>query len=255
MKKVFSVLVAIAMLACLCVPAFAADASTGLGDITGSLDDLSSSLGGLDLSGFDISGIKDAAGNLEADLAETDILGTITGLLGGITGGSESGSGESSGDILSGFDPSGLLTSFTEGLDLSSLSTLFEGLTSALGGEGIDLSGFSFGDFDISSILSGNQGTGAGVAGIMDTFGGVLESLGLDSAIIESLLDNDIVNFFANLYLGGVEEPTETTTTTEPPVSTSKPPETGDTSTAMVAIATLSVASAAAFVCTRKKHA
>ncbi len=259
MKKVFSVLVAIAMMACLCVPAFAAsDGLIDIDNIGDSLGDLSSSLGGLDLSGFDIDGIKDAAGNLEAGLGETDILGTITGLLGGLTGGSDS-DGDSSSDILSGFDPSGLLTSFTEGLDLSSLTTLFDGLTSALGGEGIDLSGFSFGDFDISSILSGNQGTGAGVAGIMDTFGGVLETLGLDSAIIESLLDNDIVNFFANLYLGGVEEDTTPETTeadsTEPQTVTNTVPQTGDTSTVMVAIATLSVASAAAFVCTRKKHA
>ncbi len=297
MKKVFSVLTVIAMLACFCIPAFAADESAGIDNIAGSLGDLSSSLGGLDLSGFDIDGIKDAAGNLEADLAETDILGTITGVLGGLVGGSGDSTGDTSADgsssadttgsaasgllggldlgsfdisgllgsaDLSGFDPTGALTSFTEGLDLSSLTTLFDGLTSSLGGEGIDLSGFSFGDFDISSILGGNQGTGAGVAGIMDTFSGVLEMLGLDSSVIESLLDNDIVNFFANLYLGGVEdEPTTEAPTTAAPTTaapTTAPaapenPKMGDTSTVMVAIATLSVASAAAFVCTRKKHA
>ena len=250
MKKVFSVLVAIAMIACLCVPAFAA------GNIGDSLGDLSSSLGGLDLSGFDIDSIKEAAGNLEADLAETDILGTITGALGGLIGGgssdgsSKSGSGAS--DILSGFDPSGILTSFTEGLDLSSLSTLFDGLKSALGDAGISLDGISFGDFDISSILGGiSGGDGSGMAGIMDTFSGVLESLGLDSSVIESLLDNDIVNFFANLYLGGVEPTTEKPTEPTAPEN----PKMGDTSTVIVAIATLSVASAAAFVCTRKKHA
>lgn len=256
MKKVFSVLVAIAMLACLTIPAFAADSA--LGDLTGSLGDLSESLGGLDLSGFDLDGIKDAAGSLEADLADMDILGTITGLLGGITGGDSDSSEGGVGDVLSGFDPSGILTSFTEGLDLSSLTTLFDGLTSALGGEGIDLSGFSFGDFDISSILGGNQGTDAGVAGIMDSFSGVLEMLGLDSSTIESLLGNDVVNFFANLYLGSVAEPeTEAPTTTEEPTTVPSPsiPEMGDTSTVMAAIATLSVASAAAFVCTRKKHA
>lgn len=297
MKKVFSVLTVIAILACFCIPAFAAEESSGIGNIADSLGDLSSSLGGLDLSGFDIDGIKDAAGNLEADLAETDILGTITGVLGGLVSGSDDSTGDTSADDgssvdttdsassgllggldlgsldisgllgsadLSGFDPTGVLTSFTEGLDLSSLTTLFDGLTSSLGGEGIDLSGFSFGDFDISSILGGNQGTGAGVAGIMDTFSGVLEMLGLDSAVIESLLDNDIVNFFANLYLGGVEdEPTTAAPTTAAPTTaapTTAPaapenPKMGDTSTVMVAIATLSVASAAAFVCTRKKHA
>ena len=255
MKKFFSVLVAIAMFACLCVPAFAADGTSGLGNIGDSLGDLSSSLGGLDLSGVDIDGIKEAAGNLEADLAETDILGTITGALSGLVGGSgsgdsESGSGSGIGDVLSGFDPSGILSSFTEGLSSDSLSQLFEGLTSALGGAGISLDGFDFGEFDISSILGGS-GDGSGMAGIMDTFSGVLESLGLDSSTIESLLDNDIVNFFANLYIGGqVDEPTETTTPEAP-----ENPKMGDTSTVMVAIATLTVASAAAFVCTSKKHA
>lgn len=94
------------------------------------------------------------------------------------------------------------------------------------------------------------------MASIMDGFSSVLEMLGLDSSVIEGLLDNDIINFFANLYLGAVgpvEEPTTEAPTTEP-TTVPEIPQTGDTSTVMVAIATLSVASAAAFVCTKKKR-
>ena len=76
------------------------------------------------------------------------------------------------------------------------------------------------------------------------------------------MLDNEIVNFFANMYIGfsgEVEEPTEepTVVTTEPttkPVVTTKTPDTGDTSAVFAAIATLTVASAAAFVCLKKKE-
>ena len=258
MKKLFSVMVAIAMCACLCLPAFAAEDA-------GLLDKVSDSLGGLDMENFDVSGLEDVLGNISTDLEETDLLGTITGLLGGLgsTGGAE-GSTDAAGGaldsvtgVLGEFDATGALTEFTSGLSLDSLTSLFSGLTESLSGAGIDLSSFSFGSFDIASLLEGNSGSGAGMASIMDGFSGVLESLGLDSSVIEGLLDNDIVNFFANLYLGAVgpvEEPTTEAPTTEAPTTVPEIPQTGDTSTVMVAIATLSVASAAAFVCTKKKR-
>lgn len=260
MKKLFSIMVAIAMCACLCLPAFAAEDA-------GVLDGLSESLGGLDMDGFDLSGLEDLFGNVSADFEETDIVGTITGLISGSTDGStdegassESGALDAITGVLGGFDVTGALSDFTSGLDTDSLGTLFSGLTDSLSGAGIDLSSFSFGSFDISSILEGNSGSGAGMASIMDGFSSVLEMLGLDSATIEGLLDNDIVNFFANLYLGAVgevEEPTtETTTTTAPSTTTpTEPPKTGDTSTVLVALGTLTMASAAAFVCTKKKRA
>lgn len=257
MKKLFSIMVAIAMCACLCLPAFAAEDA-------GLLDKVSDSLGGLDMENFDMSGLEDALGNIGTDLEETDILGTVTGLLGGLgeTGG-DTGSAEAEGALdsvtgmLGDFDATGALTEFTAGLDASSLTSLFSGLTDSLSGAGIDLSSFSFGSFDIASLLEGNSGSGAGMASIMDGFSGVLETLGLDSSVIEGLLDNDIVNFFANLYLGAVGPVEETTTeapTTTEPTTVPEIPQTGDTSTVMVAIATLSVASAAAFVCTKKKR-
>ena len=294
MKKIFSVLVAIAMCVCLCIPAFAADDSVlgGLADSLGGSDalgGLSDSLGGLDLSGFDLEGIKESAGNLTGDLDDVDLLGTITGALGGLFSGtgSEGGANASEGsagnegsgtlDVTNGlssvigglgdFDLTGALGSFTEGLSLDSLKELFSGLLGSLGESGVDLGGFSFGDFDIASIFSGD---GAGVAGIMDTFGGVLESLGLSSDVIEGLLDNDIVNFFANLYLGitdpveepeaPTEAPTTEATTVATTVATTEPihnPDMGvnDASAVIVACATITVAAAAAFVCTRKKRA
>ncbi len=251
MKKVVGILVAIAMCVCFCLPAFAED--------TGSSSPLDM-LGGLDLSGFDLSGLTDF------DLSS--LTDSLSGLLGGATGGE--GDGSSSGgisDILSGltdFDASGVLSSFTEGLDLSSLTELFSGLFESLGSEGIDLSSFSFGDFDIGSLLGGGEGgDAAGMDNIMDSFSGVLEGLGLDSSVIEGLLDNDIVNFFANLYLGviGPVEPDEPTTeapSIEPEPTTQKHnPDMGvnDASAVIAACAALSVAAAAAFVCTRKKRA
>ena len=259
MKKLFSIMVAIAMCACLCLPAFAAEDA-------GLLDKVSDSLGGLDMENFDLSGLEDVLGNVSTDLGETDILGTVTGLLGGAGGSTGGDAGAASGALdsvtgmLGDFDATGALTEFTAGLDLNSLTSLFSGLTDSLSGAGIDLSSFSFGSFDIASLLEGNSGSGAGMASIMDTFSGVLESLGLDSSVIEGLLDNDIVNFFANLYLGAVGPVEETTTEAPTEAPTTEPttvpeiPQTGDTSTVMVAIATLSVASAAAFVCTKKKR-
>ena len=66
MKKLFSIMVAIAMCACLCLPVFAAE-DTGL------LDKVSDSLGGLDMENFDISGLEDVLGNISTDLEETDL--------------------------------------------------------------------------------------------------------------------------------------------------------------------------------------
>ena len=95
----------------------------------------------------------------------------------------------------------------------------------------------------------------------MDTFSSVLEGLGLDSSVIEGLLDNDIVNFFANLYLGVIgpvepEEPSTEAPSIEPTTQKHNPDMgVNDASAVIAACAALSVAAAAAFVCTRKKRA
>ena len=246
MKKLLSVLVAIAMCACLCLPAFAAE------DILGSLGDL-------DLENFDLGSITAGLGDLTAGLGGSDGSDPLAGIkdtLGGLIGGEGSEGGAAD------FDPTGALTSFFESLDLSQITELFSGLTDSLGSLGISLpSGGegSEGGFDIDSILGGNSGSGAGVASIMDTFGGVLEGLGLDSSIIESLGQSDIVNFFANLYMGSVpstpDEP-ETEATTAATTAPHNPPMgVNDGAAVIAACATVSVAAAALFVCTRKKHA
>lgn len=280
MKKILSVLVAIAMCACLCLPAFAADDSLlgGLGDSLGGLSD--------SFGDFDLEGLKESIGNLSGDfgeLGDSDILGSITDTLGGLFGGlGGSAGGSDSSDTsdstnglgsiigaLTDFDLTGVLGSFTEGLDFNGLSELFSGLLGSLGEGGISLDGFNFGDFDIGSILGGlggdgegggilggNDGSGAGLAGIMDKFGSVLESLGLSSDVIEGLLDNDIINFFANLYLG-ITDPITPDEPTAPSTEPIHNPDMGvnDASAVIVACATISVAAAAAFVCTRKKRA
>ncbi len=242
MKKLLSVLVAVAMCVCLCLPAFAAG-----GDL----------LGDLDLSGLDLESIKDSVGGLIGGDGSDPLAGikdTLSGLLGG------SGSGEAAG-----FDPTGALSSFVESLNLDQLTELFSGLSDALGSVGISLpgagegtEGTESGGFDIMGLLGGNSGDGAGLASVMDIFGGVLETLGLDSSIIESLGQSDIVNFFANLYMGSVPEtdpPVEPETdapTTEP---YNPPMGVNDGAAVAAACATLSLAAAAVFVCTRKKHA
>ncbi|MCM1364828.1 MAG: LPXTG cell wall anchor domain-containing protein [Faecalibacterium sp.] len=274
-----------------------------LGDKGLSNSELSSILGSLDLEGFDTKSIKTALDNgdssklgeienalksLEAAPASTEgsaaggsgsPLDSISGLLGGFDL-----SSIASGDMLSS------LTGMFEGVDMSSfdVSALMDTISGAFGENGIDLGsiteGMDMGDFDISSILgsigggydtgsaagSGDAAAGATdtISSIMDSLTSGLGSLGLDTSAIEGLLDNDVVNTIADLFIGlgdtlgisGGDDSSDvattkaTTTTTTPAVVTSKTPKTGDTSTALIALGTFSVAAAAAFVCLKKKE-
>ena len=94
------------------------------------------------------------------------------------------------------------------------------------------------------------------VTGIMDSLGGGLEMMGLDvDGLLASMGDNEIINFFANMYIGfigEVEESTTAPTTTAP--APQKTPNTGDTASAAVAAVALCVAVAAAGVCLKKKE-
>ena len=269
MKKFFGVIVAITMCVCLLVPAaFAADSVLGdidLGSLT--TEDLSAIIGDLDL-GVDVdslladieSGDQDALAMLEDALSKLQAESTTSA-----TGSTDDGSVDLGAieDVVSG----------VTGDDMSSLMGTVE---DAFSGAGIDLGGFDLGSFDIATLLSGSGSSGEGsessdlasgttdmVTGIVDTLMGGLEALGLDTSMIEGMLDNDIVNFFANMYIGYVGEVEETTaeapttaapTTTKPAVVTTETPKTGDTSAVIAAIATISVASAAAFVCLKKKE-
>ena len=209
--------------------ASSSDASSGTDSALGGLSDM--------LGGIDMSWITDAFSN-------PDALSSITDMFSGASDGS------------GGFD----------------LTSLMDTISGAFSGSGIDLSsitsGIDLGSFDIGSLLGGSgevgdsssggdaaSGATDAISGIMDKLMSGLSGLGLDTSMIEGLLDNEIVDFFANLYIGlgqvGGDDPE--VTTTKPVVVTSKPPKTGDTSAVVVAIATLSVASAAAFVCLKKK--
>ncbi len=209
------------------------DASSGSDSALGGLSDM--------LGGVDMSWITDAFSN-------PDALSSVTDMLSGLGG--ESGSFDVSGlmDTISGaFSGSGIdLSSITSGIDLGSFD-----ISSILGGLG------GSGDSGSGDSGSGDAASGAtdAVSGIMDKLMSGLSGLGLDTSMIEGLLDNEIVDFFANLYigLGKVDEPEKEVTTTKPAVVTTKPPKTGDTSAVVVAVATLAVASAAAFVCLNKK--
>lgn len=155
------------------------------------------------------------------------------------------------------------------GASNSDVTSILSLVASVLGSEGIDFSAFTssdVGQFDIANLLApagSNNGSIANLAesatdvtaGLADTLVSGLEALGLDTKTIEGLLDNEIVNFFANMYIGFIgkteEAPVETTA---PPVVTTTTPKTGDTSAVFVAIATLFVAGTAAGVCLKKKE-
>lgn len=272
MKKFLGVLVAVALCVCMIVPAAVAADTDYLGSLKdaiagagadANLDDLSQALDGAlqnvglgsDASSSDSSSALGGFGDVLSGLSgmiDPDSFSAISDALGGIIGGS--------GDGSSSFD----------------LSSLMDTISGAFSGAGFDIGslteGFDLGSFDFSSILGGLTGgsgdgssSGSGamdtMSGIMDTLMSGLSSLGIDTSAIEGLLDNDIVNFFANMYIGlgeivkpdEEESTTSAATTTKPAVVTTKTPKTGDTSAVFVALGTLTVAAAAAFVCLKKK--
>jgi hypothetical protein len=274
MKKFFGILVAITLCVCMLVPvASAVDAATlseslaGVDFSTLSEADLTTILTDLGLTNLDVSAIlsgdESSLAELEASLGELtgetttaaapssgETSGVDTGWLDSVMGGSmdTSGVNDMLGDLGAG--------------DLDSLLGTVEG---AFSGAGVDLGDYELGDDVAGDATSESAPATDAVAGIADALFSGLEALGLDTTLIEGMLDNEIVNFFANMYIGfsgEVEESTEaptviTTTeapTTKKPVVTTETPDTGDTSAVFAAIATITVASAAAFVCLKKKE-
>ena len=262
MKKFFGVIVAITMCVCLLVPAAFAAGDIDLGALT--TEDLKALVADLNLGDINIdtlladieNGDKDALALLEDAIAKNNAEDTTA-------------TTDESVDM-------GAIEDVLGGVSSDDMSSLMGTVEDAFGGAGIDLGGFDLGSFDIATILSGSGSSSEGsteggdvasgatdmVTGIVDTLMGGLEALGLDTTMIEGMLDNEIVNFFANMYIGYVGEVEETTTeapttvptTKKPPVVTTETPKTGDTSAVIAAIATISVASAAAFVCLKKKE-
>lgn len=272
MKKLLGVLVAITLCVCMLVPAVSALETGALSDYLAGADlstlseaDLTAILGDLGLSDFDASAIlggdEDALADLEASLGE-------------LTGETTTAAAPSSDEVASGVDMSwleGLLggemdtsaaTDMLGSLGAGELDAVLGTVEDAFSGAGVDL-----GDYELGADVAGDSTSESApatdaVAGIADAIFAGLEGLGIDTSLIEGMLDNEVVNFFANMYIGFSGEVEETTTeeptviTTEEPttVVTTKTPDTGDTSAVFAAIATLTVASAAAFVCLKKKE-
>ena len=274
MKKFLGVLVAITFCVCMLVPAASAVDSASLTEYLSGVDfstlsetDLTAILTDLGLEDFDaaalISGDEKALADLEAS------LGSLTGET---TTAAAPSSGDTTGvdtDWVSGVlggdvDTSGV-TDMLGGLEAGELDSLLGTVEGAFSGAGVDLNDYELGDDVAGDSTSESAPATDAVAGIADALFAGLESLGLDTSLIEGMLDNDIVNFFANMYIGFSGEVEETTTeaptvittettTKKPVVVTTKTPDTGDTSAVFAAIATLTVASAAAFVCLKNKE-
>ncbi len=259
MKKFFSVLIAAMLCACMLVPtAVAADDSISdilngvdLGGLTAS--DLESILGDLNLEDIDFEAILDTFEGDDAIDPET-IENVIKDLNSVPASNSGDGTASNSFDLTSIIslipveeETASLLTTLVGALSDGGLESLMSSVAGTFNGSGISLASYETGEFNIANLAAiATQAT----ATIADMLFGALESLGLDTTTIEGLLDNEIVNFFANMYIGFIGKVEETTA---PAVVTTKPPKTGDTSAVIVALGTLAVASGAAFVCLKKK--
>ncbi len=282
MKKFIGVIVAIMLCACMLVPtAFAADK-----DVAAAADSILAELQGADFGALSEADLDAILGDLGlSDLDMDEIIAELEGgddnealdTLGSIATDLNSVQAENSGDgtTTSGFDLAKIIelipadfdkepiTAMLSALTDGGLTSLMSSVGSIFGGKGINLTSTAdkAGTFDIAKLSAeGDLAENATnlTAGIADTLMSTLEGLGLDSSVIEGLLDNEIVNFFANMYIGFIGEVEDTTTaaptTTKPAVVTTTTPKTGDTSAVIVALATLTVASGAAFVCLRKKE-
>lgn len=145
------------------------------------------------------------------------------------------------------------------GIDLSAITDKLSGLGD------FDLSAITGGDFDLSALTDMLGGlSDIDISSIKDTLLGTLGGIGggdFDIAgILEGLKDNELAQLIAKIYsIAPVEKETSTEapTTTEAPTETEPEeiPETGDSAVGIAVLGVVSVAAAAAFVCTRKKEA
>lgn len=285
MKKFIGVLLTVVLCVCMTMPMAFASAEEalagGIGDLIGgifsgdaSTDDLG--LGSFDLAGIVGSFIDEEEANEEIDpqvkveQALQDVRDTVA---------------EKAPGAESLIDFSWLTNTLSDGADVAAVNEAVAEISSdempgiltiiaeAFGGAGIDMSTFdvsALGKFDITTLLGGSEsaapvGTATEVApsdtasnatdlmtGIVDTLKGGLSTVGIDvDSLLGSLGDNELINFFANMYIGfcgPVEDPDPTS------ASATAGPDTGDTTSVFAAIATLCVATAAAGVCLKKKE-
>lgn len=278
MKKFFGVVIAVVLCVCMMAPAaFAASETDAIVDgITGLISgfasgDTESILGELNLGELDLGGMlgsfiedeiaadeadpqvkfEQAIQGVQEDMAGKGIdLSWLTTILG------ESVDAEAINNVFADFDP-------------ANIPDLLTVISESIGFAGIDMANFdasALGNFDIATLLGGSDdakptGTATDastdnsmlttdlITGVMDGLKGGLTMLGVDAdALLSSMSDNEIINFFANMYLGFLGDVPESTT------KAPETPDTGDTADVAVAALTLCVAVAAAGVCLKKKE-
>ncbi len=259
MKKILGILVVAMLCVCMLVPT----ASAALSDVE--LEEIAGGVGLEDLEEMEAALDKYLSGSEETESTTKAAVKTELLDLSWLT------------SVLS--TDTSAFTDMLSGFDASNLESLLTVVSESMSGAGIDLANFdlsALGSFDITSVLSSTAVLSGGetqdlattvtnlTAGLAETLKSGLTSLGLDTATIEGILDNEIVNFFANMYIGFIGEVEEETTaeettkeektTKKPAVVTTETPKTGDTSAVVVAMATLAIASAAAVVCLKKKE-
>lgn len=260
MKKFFGVIVAVM----LCISMLASSALAASSDLEAILEgvdlgalsaaDLEAILGDLNLEDVDF---EELLATFEGDDSETvdKIEGALQDMNSVQASNSGNGTASNSFDLASIISlipvdeqTSNILTGVVSALSDGGLQSLMSTVAGTFNGSGISLASYETGEFNIAKLAeAATQTTGS----IVDMIVSALEGLGLDTTVIEGLLDNEIVNFFANLYIGFIGKVEQSTV---PPVVTTKPPKTGDTSAVLVALGTLVLASGAAFVCRKKKE-
>ena len=281
MKKFIGVLLTVILCMSLTVPAAFASAEEaltgGIADLIGGFISGESSLDSLDLD--NLTGIVGSFMQEEKDNEETD---TQVKLEQGFQDAMDKIAENLPGGAT--IDFSWLTSTLSEGVDTAAVEKavseisadempgLLTVIADAFSGAGIDMTTFDIselGKFDITTLLGGAEtsaptGTATDVApndssmittdlvtGILDTLRGGLTTVGIDTdALLGSLGDNELINFFANMYIGFVGPVADD----KPAEEGEKEPETGDTASVVVALATLCVATATAGVCLKKKE-
>ena len=278
MKKFFGVVIAVVLCVCMMAPAAFAASETdaivdGLTDIISGFasGDTESILGELNLGDLDLGGMlgtfiedeiaadeadpqvkfEQAIQGVQEDMSKKGLdLSWLTTILG------EKVDAEAINNVFADFDP-------------ANIPDLLTVISESIGFAGIDMANFdasALGNFDINALLGGSDdakptGTATDastdnsmlttdlITGVMDGLKGGLTMLGVDTdALLSSMSDNEIINFFANMYLGFLGDVPESTT------KAPETPDTGDTADVAVAALTLCVAVAAAGVCLKKKE-
>ena len=287
MKKFFGVVIAVMLCMCMMVPAAFAASETDaivdgiLGIIEGAASgETSDVLGDLGLGDLDLGSVIGSFVESDSADAEVDPQVKVEQALQDAQASAEEETGLDLGwltTLLADDVNVDSINSFFADFDTADMPDLLTVISESFGGAGIDMANFdasALGNFDISTLLGGSEsvrpeGIATDVAsadssmvttdlvtGIMDGLKGGLSMLGLDAdELLATMGDNEIINFFANMYIGFIGEvPEESTAPTTTAPAPQKTPDTGDTASVAVALATLGVACVAAGVCLKKKE-